>query len=266
MEAVKTQNGLIGFFDILGYKSFLENNDVDIAVIEVLNTINNIGRIVRSKIIRSFKEPDDRGREILARIQWRVFSDTILMAMEWDEPNLYEWVVFSVAAIQLCREMFDFGLPLRGAIRSGRYLISEYCFAGRVIVDAYRAEKNINLAGCSLDEKLVGIIKNTEAKAGLNFSGIIAVPYMTPLKVGEYEKMSLLNYLMLDERSPKPNAVEIPQLVLNSFWAHHKDITADVETKARNTESFLRFLVHRFPDAFANTSVQEIERTQAQLP
>src|SRR5947207_965988 len=109
MQDAKIQNGLIGFFDILGYQSFLENNDEDIAVIEVLNTINNIGRIVSNSIIKSLKEPDDSGREILDNIQWLVFSDTILMAMEWDEPNLYEWVLFSVAAIRLCREMFDFG-------------------------------------------------------------------------------------------------------------------------------------------------------------
>ncbi|HSO75607.1 MAG TPA: hypothetical protein VLU47_12300, partial [Blastocatellia bacterium] len=83
----------------------------------------------------------------------------------------------------------------------------------------------------------------------------IAVRYMTPLIDGQYEKMTLLNYLMPDEVSPNPNAVDIPQLVLNSFWAHRKDITANAEIKARNTESFLRFLVHRFPHNFASKQV-----------
>lgn len=256
MEEAKTQDGLIGFFDILGYQSFLENNDVETAVVEVLNTLNNIGTTVNSRIMRSLGELDERDNEILDKIQWRVFSDTILLAMEWKEPNLYEWVVFSLAAIRLCRHMFDFGLPLPGAIKNGKYVISEFCFAGRVMVDAHNSEKRLNLAGCSIDEELVNIIKEEESTRGATFSTRIAVRYMTPLKHGQYERMSLLNYfLMPDQISPKPNAVDIPQLVLNSFWAHRKDIVEDAALKARNTESFLRFLAHKFPDAFASTQV-----------
>jgi hypothetical protein len=86
------------------------------------------------------------------------------------------------------------------------------------------------------------------------------VDYLTPLVNGENKKMWLLNYLIPQEALarqglPKPRAVDIPQLVLNSFWAHRKDITGPAEIKAKNTENFLRFLFHRFPSDFANISV-----------
>lgn len=251
MEEAKTQNGLIGFFDILGYQSFLENNDAETAALEVLDIINNIGTIVSSGLIASLRDPNEKQKKMVESIQWLVFSDTILMAMEWNE-SLHDFVGFGIAAIRLCREMFDFGLPLRGAIGSGRYLINESCFAGRVIVDAYRAEKNINLAACVLDQKLIDMLMGRGEDAAELVERIV-VRYMTPLIDGQYQKRYLLHYLSRHGRLPHPNAVDIPQLVLNSFWAHGKDITASAETKARNTESFLRFLFHRFPDDFAST-------------
>lgn len=257
MEETKTQNGLIGFFDILGYQSFLENNDADIATSEVLNIINNIGTIVSSGLIDMMNEPDERDKQVLDSIRWLVFSDTILMAMEWDESNIHEWTVFSIAAIRLCRHMFDFGLPLRGAIKNGKYLVSRSCFAGRVIVEAYRAETNLDLAGCSIDESVIDKVKhiatNADAKI-LQDIEKIAVRYMTPFTNDQYQKVHLLNYLMTDGILPKPDAADIPQMVLNSFWAHHKDITASAERKCRNTENFLRFLFHLFPGSFSNAS------------
>lgn len=113
MEEAKTTNGLIGFFDILGYQSFLENNDAETAASEVLDTINNIDTRVSSGLMASVKENGEDLKAAVDSIQWLVFSDTILMAMEWDEADTYRWAVFSAAAIELCRQMFDFGLPRR---------------------------------------------------------------------------------------------------------------------------------------------------------
>jgi len=219
VETARTQNGLVGFFDILGYQSFLENNDAEDAASEVLTVITNIGSITGNALISSLKHPDERLKELIDGIQWLVFSDTILMAMAWDEQSVFPWTAFSLAAIQLCRHMFDFGLPLRGAIKTGKYLISQSCFAGRVIVEAYRTETSLNLAACSIDETLVEMMKKKVKDP--NWIESLVVGYMTPLANGQHKKMYLLNYLLPDGVSPKkPNAVDIPQLVLNSFWAH----------------------------------------------
>ena len=250
MEEAKTKNGLIGFFDILGYQSFLENNDAETAASEVLHTINSIDTKVSSGLIASVKEPGEELKEVVDSIQWLVFSDTILMAMEWDEASTHKWAVFTAAALELCRQMFDFGLPLRGAIKNGKYLVSKSCFAGRAIVDAYHAETTLNLAGCTIDERIIEIVKG---RLSPELIETVAVGYMAPLTDGQYKKMFLLNYLLPHGDLPKPNAVDIPQMVLNSFWAHRKDITESAEIKARNTERFLRFLAHRFPHYFAST-------------
>jgi hypothetical protein len=248
MEEGKAQNGLIGFFDILGYRSFLENNDVERAT-EVLDIINNIKSDVTVDLQRrALNDPQGNREKILENIKWLVFSDTILMAMPWNK-RLEDLLVFSFVANRLCRKMFDFGLPLRGAIKSGKYLIRKFCFAGQVIVEAYNEGKKVNLAGCTIDQALIARL----AKGGdgcREFVRNTAVHYSTPLNDGSREKMYLLNYMTNQLNLPKENAFDIPQLVLNSFWAWDKDIDASAEIRARNSETFLRFLAHRFPQDF----------------
>jgi hypothetical protein len=43
---------------------------------------------------------------------------------------------------------------------------------------------------------------------------------------------------------------DIRQLVLESFWAHHKDIPISAGPKINNTELFLRYLKKIYADTF----------------
>jgi hypothetical protein len=256
MEKTHIEEGLVGFFDILGYQSFLENNDAEVATSEVLNIINDVGDIIGSKILNLMEAPDTKDEKIVGGIQWLVFSDTILMLMKWDKKNIYEWTVFNMAASTLCQHMFEFGLPLRGAIRTGKYLLSKSCFAGRTIVEAYRAETSLNLAACVVDEEVVNLI-NSEFSGDIEVGEIVnsmMVKYMTPLSDDQYKKLLLLNYMIPDRFKPNPIDADIRQMVLNSFWAHNKDITPSAEIKAQNTENFFRYLQNRFPNFYGAKS------------
>jgi hypothetical protein len=42
---------------------------------------------------------------------------------------------------------------------------------------------------------------------------------------------------------------DIRKIVLNSFWKHNKDIDLSAQSKAVNTEMFLRYLLERAPSA-----------------
>lgn len=252
MEETQIHTGLVGFFDILGYQTFLENNDVETATSEVINVINDIGGTVKTSLLGVMKAPTHKDTKIVEGIQWLVFSDSILMLMEWADDNTYEWGIFTAAAIKLCRQMFEFGLPLRGAIKKGKYLVSRSCFAGRTIIEAYRTEMSLDLAACAMDEEIMRIIdkdmRNQDAVREL------IVNYMTPLSGGQHKKIPLLNLVVPDSPSAKLFAADIRQAVLNSFWSHNKDMTSSAEIKANNTETFLRFLQHRFPAAFVTNS------------
>jgi hypothetical protein len=250
MEETQIQNGLVGFFDILGYQTFLENNDVETATSEVINIINDIGSTVKTSVIGVLEAPTDEDKKKIEDIQWLVFSDSILMLMEWDEEDAYKWGLFTAAAIKLCRHMFDVGLPLRGAIKKGKYLVSKSCFAGRTIIEAYHTEMSLNLAACAMDEEIMHIIeKDIKNQKALR---LLVVNYMTPLNGGQYKKMHLLNFILPDDSKSKRFPTDIKQEVLHSFWSHNKDMTLSAEIKASNTETCIRYLQHKFPRFFAS--------------
>jgi hypothetical protein len=260
MEEIKTKSGLVGFYDIMGYQSFLENNDAEIATSEVLRIISGISSRVNqhiSSILDALIDDADKKnfssqiKEYVGKIQWLVFSDTILMLLECGSSDTFSHLIFVFAAGALCRQMFDFGLPVRGAIKRGKYLITESCFAGRTIVEAYRTETSLNLAACAVERQIYqdikGSTKDTENLAILNK---MLVEYLTPLKNEQHEKMILLNFLPI--QSPKMSRLDtdVRQMVLNSFWAHNKDMEPSAQIKAKNTENFFRFLKHKMPDVF----------------
>ena len=256
MEEIKIQSGLIGFFDILGYQSFLENNDPEIATFEVLNIISGVGDSIGKHVLSYEEMSDENAQRLVNSIQWLVFSDTILMSMECGKSDVVESVLFLGVAATLCRQMFDFGLSLRGAIKRGKYQIAKSCFAGRAIVEAYRMETSLDLAACVLDESELNNMYEqvSDDKEGKELINDIIVRYMTPLKDKTYKKLPLLNFMIAEGPKPKPVTSDLHQMVLESFWAHNKDITLSAEIKASNTEHFLRFLKHKFPDEFANPS------------
>ena len=74
----ETQIGLVAYFDILGYLSFLQSNDVSIATEEVLITLGKM----EGEIVESFP-PEISGyplrAELKDHIKWLIFSDTILI-------------------------------------------------------------------------------------------------------------------------------------------------------------------------------------------
>lgn len=256
MEQIKIQTGLIGFFDILGYQSFLENNDPEVATSEVLSIISGVGDSI-SKHFLSFEEMSSEDiKRMVNSIQWLVFSDTILMAMEGAATDLDESFLFLGVAGMLCRHMFDFGLPLRGAIKRGTYQIAKSCFAGRAIVEAYQIETSLELAACVLDESELSRMHETAAddKEAKELIDAIIVKYMTPVKGNLYKKLPLLNFLPLEGPKAKPLTPDIHQMVLESFWGHNKDITLSAQIKANNTENFLRFLRHKFPHQMTSQS------------
>ena len=186
-------------------------------------------------------------REITGRTEWLTFSDTILMFQQIVEDNsdarYFQWTIFLLTAIHLQNKLFEFGLPLRGVIHFGKYLVKETTFAGRAIVEAYRVAQSLDLAGCGVTREAIGDISTTlssgqELKTDPVF-GPMLVSYLSPVKQGQPIKMHFVNHL------GNKKMLDIRQYVLQSFWKHGKDITPEAESKVNNTELFFRFLVSR---------------------
>lgn len=191
MDELKVQRGLVGYFDILGFKNLVMKNDVEAPMREVFALINSseeaLKRHFQWVLGDSSTEENRRMEEAIQRTKWLVVSDSILIFLPCERIELYDWIAFHVVAIHFLTGMFLFGLPLRGTITIGEFLIYGSCYAGRAIVNAYNLASRLMLAGCAaapLPFPLPQIPGRhpAEEKESLDRFTRIVIEYRTPLK------------------------------------------------------------------------------------
>jgi hypothetical protein len=172
---------------------------------------------------------------------------------------------FLETALVLERVMFENGLPLRGAIAFGDFIVQQNVFAGKPIVEAIELGKNLDLAACVIDEtaekELRRLIALTPGSwegildEGIENNGTHLVRYAVPTKTVEKEPqqrlcLNLAWPRMLPGCKSLKEHPNLRQYVLEQFWAHNKQVRPDVIPKVDNTEMFFRFLRNRSPDLF----------------
>lgn len=162
-----------------------------------------------------------------------VFSDTILLSLDFSRfrldgySDIELWILFLESCISLYNDMFKKGLPLRGAIDFGKYVINGNSFAGIPIVNAYKLSNKLDMSVCVLT-------KDAAHKLNETFSGF-AIEYLIPTKDRE-EKLFTLGANPCDQNK------DIREQVLSSFWKHNKDIPLSVKSKVDNTVQWLTYL------------------------
>jgi hypothetical protein len=255
------KTGIIGFFDILGYQSFLDNNaEGDTKAVEVVlesllampKQCSDHFEETFGKVEKNFGNGNELVKRISNEIQSLIFSDTILLtcpygAEENDETKLVRWLIFNYRAATLQRKMFDSGLPVRGAISHGDYILAESCFAGRSIIEAYRVCNQLDVAAVVLTESAKNEIAkrnktcNPGEKLADVFSNII-VEYLMPMKGLITERLYTINFAFLEAPPFLSLEGDERKLVSDCFWKHNKDIPPGIYDKLNNTEMLLRFL------------------------
>jgi hypothetical protein len=248
--------GFIALFDILGYQNFLSaHNSPAQATRDVLRVLLNSKNEV-PKHAKKLVDPTVPYKEI-ERFHWRVFSDTILIALP-SEPNqatagsetatmknqVFDLIHISIIAGYLQRYMFDLGLPVRGAITQGTFLLADTCFAGIPIVDAHILASQLDFAGCVIHRDIRNKFK--DETIGTSFcileNGFVR-SYLAPLTTGKEEMLPVV-FPSISAFNPDTSwhDEDIKQLVANAFWKHGKTISTSVLSKIANTEMLLRFM------------------------
>jgi hypothetical protein len=199
MEEVRMRTGLVGYFDILGYQSFLENNEEEDAARLVLTVLNGIPGKIHEDLLKTLKndtrdganpEKDGYLADIAKSLHHLFISDSIFLTMPCKEVTLDHWFTFHFFAILLCFDMFMQGLPVRGAILFGKYMLGGTSLAGKTIVDVYRLANSLDLAACRTDESQSGVVQEyverrrqqrREGGGEVVFEKMV-VQYSTPIK------------------------------------------------------------------------------------
>lgn len=238
--------GYIGFFDILGYQNFLKNNTDEAVQKDVLGFISSIENPSPDLYVQVFPRMTDAEVKIIVktafdRIKWLVFSDTIVFTLEPGSEHeiIYYFIVLSLGR-HLTGKMFEYGLPLRGALHFGEYQFTGHSMAGRGIVDAYEASGDINLSTCVLTNAMEKRFEDLrgEDKGSRELFESLVCKYATPLSGGKREML----YNLKSENISSVKATDIREFVHRKFWAHNKYFTdMRVVEKVDETERFFMF-------------------------
>jgi hypothetical protein len=241
-----THNGLIGFFDILGYQNLLEKNEPEDIAQSVLNYLTSINATVTTTIKDIIDETTsettlkDAAKEVLDSLKWIIFSDTILLTIPFESKDKYrttKWLAFLTTCIHLQTEMFRNGLPVRGVINYGKFYLQDTCFAGRSIIEAYDLCNKLELAACILSPYAEAELKDIISKSNsFQTTKALVHEYLIPTKTGEFR------YLVLSAHVYDIKDGNIMKQILSSFWGHNKDIPLSVQNKISNTEQWLNFI------------------------
>jgi hypothetical protein len=178
-------------------------------------------------------------------MKWLVFSDTILLTLEippcLDIEKVAYFCLFLTQCSILWEEMFKVGLPLRGVLGYGQFVVHEACFAGEPIIKAYELASQLNFAGCVLSDAAASWVDALLNKGSLRSEPAYA-KYSVPLNHNGSQVMSVLN-VMVHVTPAELGTVDFQQWVRDSFIAHRKEITEEKErSKVINTVACLTFL------------------------
>jgi len=244
----KVTTGIVGFFDILGYQNIIDNNEIGIVSSLISETLTKLPSKVKADVSNEFS---GKVKQIIESyftlIQTRLISDSILISVpiriegsdvDQDTCIRYTWILLLYYAARLTKEMFDSGLPIRGAIDYGEYYLDNHCFAGKPIIDCYRLSEQLEMSGVVLSEAAykhyLDIMSAKEHAAFKN----IGIEYLVPIKNNTEVRMFMLDWYKFD----KLEFTDIRQEVYKSFRGHNKDIQQKVISKVVNTEFAIRAL------------------------
>jgi len=147
--------------------------------------------------------------------------------------------------------MFDFGLPLRGAITRGSFVVQGTCFAGKAIVDAYKLADGLNFAGAVISPELSDWSKKIMGQA--SYAALFHQPYLVPRKEKDPCIEEILNVAATYPHERKWDG-DIWQLVHECFEKHKKTIGEGVPDKIENTGKLLQFLKMKYPWGFTGNA------------
>ena len=247
MTQSRTETGLIAFFDVLGYRSLLLNNDVHQCASIIQEILLGVPDQVRKKT---------EGRAQQFSLDWSnemrkslrnpiIFSDSIVWACAI-KPGLQggieiQWLYFLLICCFFQRNMFDHGMPVRGAISFGEYFIVENCFAGRPIVEAHDLCEKLDLVSCAITPE-ADMVRPKGPVGGIDAFGGTLVDYPTPVKCKDKpQTLTLLNWAFTGGTFLEPLGSDIRSRIVEACTKHNKPIQGSVDAKINNTEAFLHY-------------------------
>jgi hypothetical protein len=235
--------GAIAFLDILGYQSFLANNSASEstdAALEVLEMITALPKRVQAELSENWAQ-EAFGQSVIQSLHHVIFSDTIVLLIPYAKKDPGACLTYlTVSAGLLTAKLFDEGLPIRGAIAEGPFIVKDTCFAGKGIVDAYRLCSQLDFSGLVLSHECAERLRRPESAPWV---ADYLVHILSPLKDRPEDRLYHVNYMRhFGGALQKHLDRDLIDCVMSRFWAHGKDCPTSLDGKIRNTCKMMRKL------------------------
>jgi hypothetical protein len=264
----RIEAGFVGFFDILGYKSFMQSgiSESTFKVIEILDGLKGEAKQAKQALKQHLGITDERkkagakwdtGRldgleRKVEQINLRVVSDSILLWCAYKDKSSQKEraslaAMLLLAALVLQRAMFEEGLALRGAIAFGDVIFTPNVFVGLPIIKAYELGQSLDLAACVVHESAENEFKTLHTNGNgsnmLRENGLQLIRYPTPVKDNKVLDLLCLNLAwptLGGYRPLKDRRKDLGAYVRGQFSMHNKTVGSEVIPKVENTTNFLR--------------------------
>jgi hypothetical protein len=225
-ESIKSSYGLVAFFDIMGYRQIIANNEIKEAALIIKKALKKITEFQKAA------DYVEKELKFSPTTNYLAFSDSILIYTSYSEDVSHRKMqagLFAAGCAGLCGELFEAGLPARGAIAKGEFFIEQTSFAGKAIVEAYEFANSLEFTGCV-------IVPTAEIEfAGISDPLNLLFPYPVPLKGNQKQNLLTLNLCSL----LVINSDNSRQFTIEQFSRHNKNICPETVGKINNTVSFL---------------------------
>jgi len=260
-EHFHRHQGLVGYFDILGFSHIASDNELGRTVALIRNDFLTIPEEIQKSLANNFgpRVPPD----II------LFADSILVWLDIPQAEArglcrrHLWHYFLSACSSLMQKMFNRGLPLRGAISEGSFYIEDHCFVGKAITDCHKLQQQQEWAGCVIDPRAWTRFRMIDPRTAPPFKSImewVCVQYPVPLKTeskaSEPDHCSdhqVIKWFPIhrgnDYIAPNPSLAD---LVKSAFTAHGKTLSPKESKKVDNTITELEY----FESIYRNTNDQ----------
>jgi hypothetical protein len=151
--------------------------------------------------------------------------------------------------------MFEIGLPVRGVIHKGSFLLGSRCLIGKSVVEAYEIANSLDLAVCVFSpaalEHLRAAVPPSD-KMEVLLRGLTP-EWEVPARHTSVLRLATLNWINV-RYEPNDDVSDTNAYVNKQFLALGKQIDESVRAKVANTVRLLNFWKSRRAPGRANLS------------
>lgn len=151
------QDTLVGFFDIIGYSSFIEKTPIEEAIRKMSSFFKDTGITARADILA-------------VKLDHWILSDTVIIVVDTNRHSLFSGSleVFLGTCSMIMGDGMRKRFPLRGAVGGGDFYKDGEVMVSSAVVDAAKYEREQEWLGAILTPKALQLIeKAKEFEIGL---------------------------------------------------------------------------------------------------